>query len=153
MSYSIPSQASGFTLIELMTGLAVSSIVLLGVAAAVIGQSRAYEVNVRTREAVSSARRGLDYIESKVRLAGYGIHPQFAFELTGNDNVNGPDTLVVRYRDPMFRRRGTLDVAGGVAGTTLTLTSPLSSAGLMEGQILLLICPDGSNFAYVTVAA
>jgi type IV pilus assembly protein PilW len=154
MALSTQSGTSGFTLLELMTGMAVSSVVLLAVAGAVIGQSRAYEVNLRTREAVGSARRGLAFMESKVKLAGFGIHPQFGFELAaGADSATAPDRLTVRFRDPMFRRRGWLEIVGAGAGTLLTLETPLPSAGLKTNQILLLICPDGSNFAYVTVDA
>src|SRR5919198_2118214 len=148
MSLFTTSRASGFTLLELMTGLAVSSVVLVGVAAAVIGQSRAYEANARTREAVASARRGLSFMESKVKLAGYGIHPQLAFDVVGADSATGPDRLVIRYRDPMFRRRGSLNPAG----TTLTLDAPALSVALKQGQILMLICPDGSSSAYVSVS-
>lgn len=146
MSTSTMSRAAGFTLLELLTGLAVSSVVLLAVAGTVIGQSQAYEINLRTREVVGSARRGLGFIESKVKLAGFGIEPQFAFAFEANsDRIDGPDTLIVRYRDPMFRRRGV------VVGNTLTLSAPLIGA-LRANQILLLICPDGSRPTYVTVA-
>jgi type IV pilus assembly protein PilW len=149
MSLSTTSRASGFTLVELMTGLAVSSVVLLAVAGAVIGQARAYEINLRTREAVGSTRRGLAFIESKIKLAGFGIHPQFGFELdlpTPSDSATGPDQLFVRYRDPLYRRRGELNAAK----TTLTVDRPTSR--LEVDQILLLICLDGSATAYVSVS-
>lgn len=70
----------GMTLMELMVGVAVGSIVLVAVAAISVSQSRSFSNGRRLRERQSSARFALDYLERTVRQAGFAIDPQFAFD-------------------------------------------------------------------------
>jgi type IV pilus assembly protein PilW len=144
----------GFTLVEMLTGAAVSSIILLAVGAMAIGQSRAFEASVATKDAVSNGRSGLTFLETKLRNAGYGVDPRFTFDFgtTGTsitrDYKDRPDELAFYSRDPEFARRATLNNA------TLTLTEnsvaqPLTAV-LFRGQILQLLCASGTG-AYVTV--
>lgn len=111
----------GFTLVELLTGVAISSIIMLAIAAAVIGISGAYSNESQTRSAVEGGRTALTFMEKHVKMAGYGIDPRYAFDFTqpvglssAADKDNYPlgttgfftDDLAFRYRDPAFVRRG-----------------------------------------------
>lgn len=131
---------AGFTLLELLIGLVVTSIVMLGVAAVVIGQSQNYEQSLRTREANANARAGLATVERFLRRAGYGVHPRNAFHFGGTrDSATAPDELVFYARDPAFARR----VTATVSGAGVTVTSAIAFPKLYKGQVMQLICPNG----------
>lgn len=142
-------------MVELMIGLAVSSIVLIGIAMAIVGQSQSYERTVRTRDATQAARVALSFVESKLRLASYGMDPAFAFDFRGTEGnrdatggtTDSPDEVAFFARDPAFARRGTYQSNG------LTLATGLGSATMYPGQVLMLVCPSGQRAAYVTVSA
>lgn len=144
-------RSRGFTLVELLVGIAVSSIVLVAVAGAFIAGQRALQAQSQIRVAVEQTRGASGYVDRIVRMAGYGIDPQFAFDFstTGlpgptKDNFSSAtpsfvtDDLAFRFRDPGFLRRGSL----GSTGATLTLATPLTAA-LPDGQAVLVACPGG----------
>lgn len=150
----------GFTLVELLTGVAISSVIMLAVAAAVIGISGAYSNESQTRSAVEGGRTSLAFIERNLRMAGYGIDPRFAFDMgpppgvaTGKDNyavnVGGAttgfvtDDLAFRYRDPTFVRRGT---AGATTSSFVTAT-PLARV-YPVGTAFVIACPGGGQRAW-----
>jgi type IV pilus assembly protein PilW len=141
----------GFTLVELLVGIAVSSIILVAVAGAFIAGQRALQAQSQIRGAVEQTRGASAYVDRIVRLAGYGVDPRFAFDFsttglpgTTKDNFTSAsptfitDDLAFRFRDPGFLRRGSL----GSTGETLTLTTPLTAA-LTAEQPVLVACPGG----------
>lgn len=147
----------GFTLVELLTGVAISSIIMLAVAAAVIGISGAYANESQTRSATEGGRTALAFIERHVKLAGYGIDPRYAFDTspppgvsTGKDNYALPsapdfitDDLAFRYRDPSFVRRGTAAASTGafVVATNFRRQYPVGTA-------FMIACPGGGQRAW-----
>jgi type IV pilus assembly protein PilW len=146
------SPARGFTLVELLVTLVVISMLGAAVAAVVMHQTRSYELSARMREVVAANRSSMSFIERRLRMAGFGVDPRFAFDFgrPGNvivrDSATGPDELVFFSRSPGFNRRAT-----GTTATSLTLDAPLTRP-LRPGQVLLVICPSGSGGAYVTVS-
>ncbi len=82
----------GLTLVELLVALAASAIVLVSVLAAVTAQQTAYQGGQRGREAQGAARNALLFIEQKLAMAGFGMDPVLAFDLTGQPG--DPDTTV-----------------------------------------------------------
>jgi type IV pilus assembly protein PilW len=144
--------ARGFTLVELLVTLVVVSLLAGAVVAVVIHQTRAYDLSTRMREVVAANRTSVSFIERRLRMAGFGVDPRFAFDFgkTGSvilrDSSTGPDELVFFARAPGFNRRATTTNA-----TSLTLDAPLTRP-FSPGQVLLLICPTGSGSAYVTVS-
>lgn len=146
------SPARGFTLVELLVTLVIVSMLGAAVAAVVIHQTRSYELSARMREVVAANRSSMSFIERRLRMAGFGVDPRFAFDFgrPGNvivrDSTTGPDELVFFSRSPGFHRRAT-----GMSATGLTLDAPLTRP-LRAGQVLLVICPSGSGSGYVTVS-
>jgi type IV pilus assembly protein PilW len=82
----------GLTLVELLVALAASAIVLVSVLAAVTAQQTAYQGGQRVREAQGASRNALLFIEQKLAMAGFGMDPVLAFDLTGQPG--DPDNVV-----------------------------------------------------------
>ena len=148
-------RSRGFTLVELLVGAAVGAIVLLGISMTFIAQAQQYQSHASRRAIQASARQALAFMERKVRLAGYGVHPDRAvlaydsYDVVSDSAVPGyPDAVVVHSRDPLFRRS-----VQAVSSTQLTLpaTAPLEGP-MRRGQILLLLCPQATEYAFVTVS-
>lgn len=149
------SRARGFTLVELLVGIAVSSVILMAVAASFIGISGAYSNESQSRSAVEGGRTALAFFERHVKLAGYGIDPRFAFDFTDPtglanakdnyavDTTYRTDDLAFRYRDPAFMRRGTSAATAGNFATTTALRRALP-----VGTAFMIACPGGGQRAW-----
>lgn len=151
----------GFTLLEVLIGTTISSVVLLAVAATLIGVNNVFQSNTLSKQTVEGSRVGLDYVKRTLRLAGYGLDPALAFDFrtTGlpagtKDNhtvdLTGwgtfvTDDLAFRYRDPMYVRSGQLGSGGPPYTLTLAAGTTFGLA-LRRGQTLLLACPGGLDF-------
>jgi type IV pilus assembly protein PilW len=172
---SPPSPHRGFTLVELLVGLAVSAIVVAGSITLLINQQQAYQNTANDRAGQEAARQALGAIGDALRRAGYGIHPSVAFDFGTIPNVNfdyvspsfaafrstcatavscrdsnsGSDEIAFYARDPYFVR------ALYAAPTTsqITITGGLKSP-LYQGQVLAVACGGacGKRWAYVTVS-
>ncbi|MFZ5439587.1 MAG: PilW family protein [Myxococcota bacterium] len=160
--------ARGFTLTELLVGLAVTSITLVTLATAVIGVQASYQNEYEVSETLEKSRDAMLFIERATQLIGYGVDPRLAIDLgvppgaTARDNVTvggftypapvTPAPLVVtddfafRYRDPAFLRRGTFD------GSTVALTSGTFD-DLPVGKLLMIACVGAQDVAVARVAA
>ncbi len=172
-----PSRARGFTLVELIVGVLVASIVVVFAVGLLTGQVRSYTAGADDRGVQETARIALEDLGSNLRMAGYGIDPAFAFDfgtmanapmdrapggalvripgyactgaVTCRDGVAGPDELVFLSRSPYFNHA----LATAPTTTQLTLRGPLN-APLHRGQILQVACLSGElEWAYVTVGA
>ncbi|HUJ25368.1 MAG TPA: prepilin-type N-terminal cleavage/methylation domain-containing protein [Myxococcales bacterium] len=160
------SRARGFSLIELMVAMAIMSIVVSGISFVLIQQSRASAKQSQERDLEENGRLALLELAGAVRLAGYGINPLAAFDFdrysctapgTGNtcngganyrDRTDGPDELVVSWRDPVFYRQVTSISGGGpwtvnFAGATTTLIN--------AGRIVQMLCTGAEPSAYLAV--
>jgi type IV pilus assembly protein PilW len=160
---------SGFTLVELLVGLAVTSIVLVAVAGGTVAIQHVYERESVVKGSVEGARLSEQLVERLVHLAGYGLPPETAFDfappggtlLKDNDNVRPKvagnpdrtqdvvsDDLAWRYRDPNYLRRGS------VSGGTLTLANSATfGVPLKLGQALMVACTGGFDYAVFKTTA
>ena len=127
----------GFTLAELLVGLVVTSIVMVAVAAVVIGIQQSYQADTETKVLTENGRTAIDYLERTVALAGYGIDPRIAFDVSSSGGTPGfangevvSDELAFRYRDPSY----------GVVGT-------YSSGSLSVPSKMGFVFPVGTLFA------
>lgn len=157
-------RARGFSLIEMLLSVALLSAVVAGISGLLIKQSQASVVQTAQRDLEGSGRLALQELGRAVRLAGYGIDPTAAFDFarfgcstpdtpescngSGRDRSDGPDELVVAWRDPSFSRRVTAIVGAGP--WTLTLDASLS-ATVESGRILQLVCDRAQNVSYFAV--
>lgn len=82
--------SSGLSLIELMVALAVSAILLLGVATVYTASKRSYQVNSEIAELQENARFALHTLTRELRMAGY----------TGCTNVNSITLNILSKKIP-----------------------------------------------------
>ena len=159
----------GFTLAELLVGLAVTSIVMTAVVAIFVGVQRSYQAETEVKQMTESGRSALIFLERELALAGYGIDPRLAFDLTnttGDDNrdvksltfnpsqtalTGGANTIVTddlafRYRDPSFLRSGRLNV-----GSTQLTVDVAPGVPLPVGKLLMVGCRGATNAQMVRV--
>jgi type IV pilus assembly protein PilW len=172
-----PRRPVGFTLIELMISLLVSTMVVAAAVALLIGQQRLFQTSSGDRALQDTARVALGELNDAIRMAGYGVDPgltfdfgqranvvmtqaplvagvsvrdlgyQCATDVACRDKVDGSDEIVFYARDPFFGHRVT-----GVTGTSaISIAGPLNIP-LYKGQVLQLMCTSGAMlWAYVTV--
>jgi type IV pilus assembly protein PilW len=147
----------GFTLIELLVGAVTTTIILSAVAMTFVGVQGSYQSESRVKVAVEGMRTATNFIEQRLRMAGYGVDPRFAFDfnaavLPANAKANhalvlGPglpnsvtDDLAFRYRDPSWMRRGSY--AAGIqlqAGSLFGMNFP-------TGQRFIVSCLGGRDY-------
>ena len=160
----------GFTLAELLVGLAVTSIVMTAVVAIFVGVQRSYQAETEVKYITENGRGALQFLERTLPLAGYGIDPRVAFDFTNqasrdNQSITGMtftpaqpamspagpavigDELAFRFRDPAFLRAGRLNSSN----TTVTLDEALGVA-LPVKKLLMVGCRGGVDYAMVRVA-
>ncbi len=168
---------TGFTLIEVMISLVIVGFVLLGAVLAMRSQQRGFQAGQYTREAQDASRRAALAIEQRLRHAGLGVDPAFAFDFSyygmsegfpdaslcpaqmggcPRDAVANDDELVFYVRDPAFRTVDPTPVGHAWALTDVTATTAtlLSKPGdaFPAGQILVAMCRDPNKYTYFTVA-
>lgn len=161
----------GFTLAELLVGLAVTSIVMTAVVAIFIGVQRSYQAETEVKLMTENGRGAMLFLERVLPLAGYGLDPRVAFDLSlptsgSRDNVdvqsvtfnpNTPalpdpantvvtDDLAFRFRDPAFLRAGRINTGN----TTVTVDTALG-VGLPVGKLLMVGCRGGVDYQVVRV--
>jgi type IV pilus assembly protein PilW len=108
----------GFTLLEMMIAIGISMVAIGAGAAALVTQYQSTRTADLIRAGVATDRYAMTHMESKLRLAGYGIDPALAFDFytpgiaTGctvgppcRDFVNQPDELMFLSRNPLYRYR------------------------------------------------
>jgi prepilin-type N-terminal cleavage/methylation domain-containing protein len=167
----------GFTLLELMIALGITSVVVAGISIILVKQSQASVKQSQQRTLEETGRQALLEIAYAVRMAGAGIDPIAAFDFDhyacgsppvatncnnnpgldgtpatpgSRDRTDGPDELVVSYRNPTFTRNVT-----SITGTdpyTVTIDNGLKTA-LNQGRIAMLLCSGADPVSYVALAA
>lgn len=70
----------GFSLIELITALGISGIILAAVTATFISQSRSYNAQEQINGMQQAARAAMDIITREVRMAGYNTNGGLTFD-------------------------------------------------------------------------
>jgi type IV pilus assembly protein PilW len=95
-------RARGFTLVELMIGVVVSSLVVAGALALLLAQKRSFQASSADRALQETGRMALEEMSQNLRMAGYGVEPPMVFDFGLTDDVpmdrapQGPG-LVVRF--------------------------------------------------------
>ncbi|HEY6005763.1 MAG TPA: prepilin-type N-terminal cleavage/methylation domain-containing protein [Anaeromyxobacter sp.] len=171
----------GFTLIELVMAIALTSLLIAAAVTLLVNQQRAYEVGSGDRGLQEAGQTALIAIGDRIRAAGYGIDPAYAFDFGDVDRVPqqgllSPQRLThfqsyacgapVRCRDQkigalgsgtdelVFLSRNPMFSRPVLAASPaqITVRGELSRP-LLRGQILQVMCLGGNRTrAYVTVA-
>src|SRR5688572_5136727 len=82
----------GFTLLELLTTMAISSTVIAGITMTFVSQAQSYQSHAGRRSSLASSRNGTDYLEKVLRRTGYGVDPWRAMLAYDGFNVTSPTT-------------------------------------------------------------
>jgi type IV pilus assembly protein PilW len=161
-----PSPSRGFTLIELLVGAVTTTIILTAVAVTVMGVQASYQTESRIKVAVEGLRTATNFIEQRMRMAGYGVDPRIAFDfgttvLPSNLKANHSivlgagipnavtDDLAFRYRDAAWMRRGRYAGAGGIQ------LEPGSKFGMNfpKNQRFIVSCRGGESYLVLKAGA
>jgi type IV pilus assembly protein PilW len=130
----------------MLVGTAVAMLTVTAVAAAFVGFTR----NVYTQEGIRGGQAGLRQalhdLARQLRMAGYGLEPEYAFGVPEDWADSGPnvsDRLVVRSRDLLFSAAVAQD--GASSGAVSVASLPVA---LRRGQIVQVVCPGAMRWAY-----
>ena len=108
MSYSLKNNEQGFTIVELVVGLAIS-LILMGIAVKIfLVQQRAYNVQGQLSEMQQNIRAATDMIVRETKMAGY--------------NPTGASFNGITYDTSQLRILADLDGDGAATGTTEDIT-------------------------------
>ncbi len=175
MSPHLLAPRRGFTLVEMMVGILVSTIIIAGSITLLVNQQQAYQNTSNDRAGQEAARVALGAIGEALGRAGYGIHPSVTFdfgdipnmtiEFTSagtvtfsgrdctppvgcRDKADASDEIAFYTRDPYFVRA----LAAAPTASQLVVAGNLKTP-LYQGQVLAVACMScGKRWAYVTVA-
>jgi type IV pilus assembly protein PilW len=90
------SQERGFTLVELMIGLVVATIIVAAAFTAMTGSDRATKINDQTAQAQQNVRLAMELISHDIKMAGYGMTTPLpgcnTAIVPGDQNPVGADT-------------------------------------------------------------
>jgi len=100
------NSAQGFTLVELLIVMAISSLVLSAVLKVFQVNQRTYAVQEEVAAMQQNVRVARMFLERDIRMAGYGvtnfydgIGKIYAFNFTNNAGASGTDRLTITYLD------------------------------------------------------
>jgi len=177
----------GFTLLELLMAMGITSVVVAGISIILLKQSQASVKQTQQRTLEETGRQALLEIGFAVRMAGAGIAPTAAFDFDRyacispgdatspgcnnnagierapltptpaspglRDKIDGPDELVVSYRDPVLSRTVTSMTPINATGPySVRLNAGFKSA-VKQGRIAMLFCSGADPISYVAFAA
>src|SRR5262249_55995613 len=96
--------------VEGVAGCCVWLVGVAGGAEALIGQYGALQSRDLSRIANGAARESTQFLDSTLRLTGFGVDPRWAVDFSYRcqvqpcrDSITGPDELVVMSRDPRYQ--------------------------------------------------
>jgi type IV pilus assembly protein PilW len=161
-------RARGFSLLELLVAVAVSTIVVAAGVTLLLGTQQAFESGKDERAMQEAARVAMDEVTARLRTAGYGLEPTFAFDFgqaaTVMDRLPAGQTVRFGGYSCLAANGGNVACRDSIAGpdelvfyardpdfarnvsevgvNSLTLTPPASgrATNLSPGQILQVMC-------------
>jgi len=136
----------GFTLIELMVALVVSSLLVGMIFAIFVRMSTAYRGQQQVSEVQSKLAGARARIELDAKLAGLRMADGFYVATLGGglrrsplrviNNADAPDELELYYADPSVQVA--VDAAAGTTCTRLACDQLTSTAGLVPGDVVVM---------------
>jgi len=128
----LKTSTAGFTLVELMVALFLTSIVVTAVLGTYINQHKVVLVQEQVSDMQQNARTAIDELTRQVRMAGFALPLNLPAIVTANTN---PDTITINYN-------------ASSCSASLTSAMPQPSAELkMVGQDLS--CYSVGMWAYI----
>ncbi len=150
-------KSSGFSLIELMISLAISTLLLASLGSFMISNLQANSLNLKTNKLNQEMRRTIDFIERGIRRAGYFSNTSDTF-LASNIYRPTEDCLLFSYDTTNTNniRAGFKLVDGAIQyrnDTNTTLANPSTCAGGTKWDQLTdssIVVVDKLKFCYYT---
>jgi type IV pilus assembly protein PilW len=131
MRKTLPNK-TGFTIVELLIGIALSSLLALAIINLFSSQQRTYSVQDQVAEAQQTARNAIDLLTREIRSAGNGVPNTYL-----TSNYTGGTTLTVASASGFstgdiinitdFDNNSEAATVSSAAGTTITISSSLSN--------------------------
>ncbi len=149
------SRSRGVTLIELMLGLVVASILSTIIYAVIVSQSRAYNIQDRMTQMQQSLRLAMEFITRDIAMAGYGTP---GYVITDSDlgdsgrlpairgfdgGVGMSDYLQTVYADPTYMAMTRWGVNQPCGGNTIQFQNLEDIYNFIESEYML--CFDYSS--------
>lgn len=140
----------GFTLIEILTVMAIFGMISIYVGQLLVFNERSYQQVDQATEAQQALRAISAIIERDIRHSGYMVPPMVT--ACGVDELNGPDTLYLTDAGAIDAQNDYLTYSGATIGGGVTapsvggsgVTLPLSSL-VMEGAVRPAYDTDGNG--------
>lgn len=130
------SKQDGFSLIEIMVSVALSTIVLMAGYTVLISSDRSYNVQEDVSEAQQNVRMGMERLGKDIRMAGFGL-PDPPFSLTiGGQTFTAPVTVGNSSTTP-----DTITLAG-IGFEAGSLSNPGNADPTCNGSGDIFICLD-----------
>lgn len=145
-----PTRTGGFTLIEMLTVIAIFGLVAIYVGRILVVNERAYHTVENTSESQQNLRVFGELVEDDLRHAGMMVPRDAA--VCGRDNTNGPDILYVSDADAIDPGDDFEPYDGPTAtgATNLNTGSPFGTAVTLTLSSLILEPSPPSRPAYDT---
>jgi type IV pilus assembly protein PilW len=153
------NRESGFTLVEVMSALAILAVAMTAVFATFTTQQKSFTVQSRVAEMQQNLRQAAEYMTRDIRLAGYGIPANVAIpnnvvaagvttmrSLYAKDNTTGPDEIYVLYLYDMDANQPpTTNTSAMPSGAGLVNVASTTGFVALGGELVLVT--DGSTAA------
>ncbi len=158
-------RSHGFTLAEMLVGIVVTSIVLVAVTGVVIAVQNTYQQETESKVLTENGRTALMNLQRIVPMAGYGIDPRMAFDVSAtvpgslvrdNFEVNGAtfvppqplvdggvvvtDDLAFRYRDPAWLHMGHFSASSAALSSGDLILDVATTVPIPKDKLLMVVC-------------
>ncbi len=138
----------GFTLIELMIGMALGLFLIAVMGTIYVGSKGAFQSQEATSRLQENGRYAMDTIAADLRMSGFRGCLGAVRATTFTNTLNTPTAVLYNYAQPTWGSRYT------GAGWSPALTAPLSGLSLTtDGDILVIRRPKGSGWSLIAEMA
>lgn len=128
------SAKMGFTLVELMVAVFVSSIIIYGMYSIYVSSQRIFHEEHRISQAQLGARLGMEVIKNDFKRSGYMSSPNINVDPMVCRNMGGPGLLNIQ---PIVHTNGTAGVVFNQAGSPVNIYRSDLNAGIAPDSVML----------------
>lgn len=135
----MPSNRRGFTLVELLIGIALSSLILMGAVSVFTMTNQSYNVQDNVVEAQQFVRSSMEIMTHEIRMAGY-LPPELEGGIGSDERLREATATAITFLSaspPRDMGSGTTEeVRYAFTGTTITRSSKQWNIGTNSWDIL-----------------
>lgn len=143
MTYSLKNNEQGFTIVEMMVGIALG-LILLGVAVKIfLVQQKAFREQLQVSEMQQNLRVAMEMMSREIRMAGYMVDKN-----TFNNPITNPGTDTITFLSDIDSDIATITTTIANVGTT-TIYVDLSDANDTVETTDYIYISDGINIDFI----